>query len=232
MNIEYFNEPSPHYVIDNFLTKRIAKLILKECIELQQSYEQAVITNDKTENIDPEHCEDCKANQNLYRNGMRDNKVVYLDLHYKHRKRSASLLYLEQAVTEFGFMEFIKHSEGVFPYLNHTNTSESLVSRYGKCDFYGWHVDTLPDTYEYRTFTISYYVNKEPLKFKGGGLLLSNGDHKTMKRIEPNHNRAVIFPSLSTVHSVEYVDLTGHKWEEGRFSIQHWLGFNNKFKFR
>jgi Rps23 Pro-64 3,4-dihydroxylase Tpa1-like proline 4-hydroxylase len=58
------------------------------------------------------------------------------------------------------------------------------------------------------------------------------GDDGTVKEIVPKHNRAVIFMSRICRHAVQYVNLSGKKWDQGRFSVQFWLGFNNINRFR
>jgi Rps23 Pro-64 3,4-dihydroxylase Tpa1-like proline 4-hydroxylase len=43
-------------------------------------------------------------------------------------------------------------------------------------------------------------------------------------RVEPRHNRAVIFPSF-TFHEVEQVSMGSDGWDQARFSLNYWLGF-------
>jgi Rps23 Pro-64 3,4-dihydroxylase Tpa1-like proline 4-hydroxylase len=65
-------------------------------------------------------------------------------------------------------------------------------------------------------------VNRIPEQFTGGSLTLwDSGDNV---RVEPKHNRAVLFPSF-TLHEVENVRLNNDNWEDGRFSLNYWMGF-------
>ncbi len=232
MEIKFYSDPAPHYIIDDFLNPRAAKEILNECIDLEPFYQQAKITGDGTHAPHPGECKLCKKNFDKFRNTIRDNQTIYLDELYKDKREdSKSLEHLHSIITSEHFKKFAENSEHMFPILNYINTSESMISRYGKCDFYGWHRDeSIPGPK--RVITISYYINKEPLTFDGGDLLMLYSDGIKYKEIKPKHNRAVIFTS-SAYHSVQYVNLTGKKWEEGRFSIQFWLGFNpDKHRFR
>ena len=233
MEINYYKEPFPHYVIDDFLNPRAAKQVLQECIDLEPFYGQAKIVSDAKEASHPKECKECEINFDHFRNTMRDNRIVMLDhIYKKKRKNSYTLQHLHSTIISDQFKKFAEHSEHIFPILNFVNSSESMVSRYGKCDFYGWHHDSSPPTKEYRVVTISYYINKEPLAFDGGSLLLLYPDGVKYKEVVPKHNRAVIFTGEQD-HSVQYVNLEGKKWEDGRFSVQFWLGFNkNGFTFR
>lgn len=229
--IEYFTEPFPHFVIDNFLTLKAAREILKECIDLKPFYEQAKVMGDT--HLVPDNCDLCKSKQKTLRHMSRDNETLSLDSMFeKKRHKSPTLEFLEQAITSQTFFTVMDKADSIFPILNQVTTSESMISRYGKCDFYGWHQDNdIGDMREKRVITVSYYINKEPIKFKGGNLLLRYDDGVKIKEVIPKHNRAIIFPS-NKIHAVEYVDLSGKAWDEGRFSIQYWLGFNNMYKFR
>lgn len=234
MKYEFFDTPVPHIIIDDFLNPRSARDILDEIIKLEPFYEDAKVKGHETNASHIDECEECKINNVNLRNMIRDNKILYLDKTFENkRNQSKTLTYLHFAITDNPeFKMIMEKSPSIFPILSHLNTSETLVSRYGKCDFYGWHTDSIPNITENRVLTISYYVNKEPNVFKGGSLIFLNNQTKEKKIIEPKHNRAVIFSSMDAFHSVEYVDLAGKNWEDGRFSIQFWLGFNNHFKFR
>jgi 2OG-Fe(II) oxygenase superfamily len=70
-----------------------------------------------------------------------------------------------------------------------------------------------------RSFT---NVNRTPEQFTGGSLTLWESDQRL--RVEPRHNRAVLFPSF-TFHEVEPVHMNSEKWEDGRFSLNYWMGF-------
>ena len=145
MEINYYKEPFPHYVIDDFLNPRAAKQVLQECIDLEPFYGQAKIVSDDKEASHPKECKECEINFDHFRNTMRDNRIVMLDhIYKKKRKNSYTLEHLHSTIISDQFKKFAEHSEHIFPILNFVNSSESMVSRYGKCDFYGWHHDSSP----------------------------------------------------------------------------------------
>lgn len=233
MNVQYFETPCPHFIIDDFLPNRASQEILQEVIDLEPQYTQAGTQGDHIHLAHMEECEECKLQVNISRNTIRDNQVIYLDQIFAHKRdTSKTLTYLDRKICDDQeFINEMERANHMFPLINIVNTSETLVSRYGKCDFYGWHYDG-SNIREARLITVSYYVNKEPLQFDGGRIMFYNKETKEKKAIEPKHNRAVIFMSTNALHSVEHVNLSGKKWEEGRFSVQFWLGFNNKHRFR
>ena len=233
MDIQYFENPVPHFIIDNFLTDRASREVLEEAIDLEPFYEQAKVEGYHEEANHMETCMECKRNAETFKNTIRDNQTIYLDKTFENQRNvSKTLTYMHKALDDVEFHAAMEKANYLFPLMNQVNTTETLISRYGKCDFYGWHTDTLSKSRETRILTISYYINKEPLKFNGGRFMFLNKITGEKKIIEPKHNTAVVFMSSSAFHCVEYVDLTGKNWEDGRFSVQFWLGFNNTFKFR
>jgi Rps23 Pro-64 3,4-dihydroxylase Tpa1-like proline 4-hydroxylase len=42
--------------------------------------------------------------------------------------------------------------------------------------------------------------------------------------VEPKHNRAIVFPSFM-FHEVEKVEMRSDNWDDGRFSLNYWMGF-------
>jgi Rps23 Pro-64 3,4-dihydroxylase Tpa1-like proline 4-hydroxylase len=103
-----------------------------------------------------------------------------------------------------------------------TAWQEAVLSRYGNCGFYKRHQDTRRDHITYRLVTLIYYVNTVPEQFAGGHLTFWKGEQQLT--ISPKHNRAVVFPSF-TFHEVESVRMCSEKWEDGRFSLNYWMGF-------
>ncbi|HWE50457.1 MAG TPA: 2OG-Fe(II) oxygenase, partial [Bryobacteraceae bacterium] len=81
----------------------------------------------------------------------------------------------------------------MFDVVNYCNWREMVLSRYGRCEFYGKHQDTFrdrdnPGHVTRRLVTLCYYMNREPEVFTGGGLRLYEGGSDI--RIEPRNNRA------------------------------------------
>lgn len=230
MTIKYqtFTEPYYHLIIDDFLTPRYAKQVLEEAIELEPFYEQATVFSETGHDDD---CDACKKDSAHSRTTQRDNKVIFLDKLYKNKRGSSVILSaLQESVLDDhnGLRPYLVDQPGLLPIIDHINSTESILSRYGMCDFYGWHRDPLPEKEEERILTVIYYFNKEPATFTGGELLLGRPDN--YKTIVPKHNRLVMFESR-TFHSVNTVELVGD-FDQGRFSINYWLGFNGSNQFK
>lgn len=227
----YSEDPAPHIIIDNFLNPRMAKQILQEWIDLEPFYEPAKIIGD--ENATMDDCEECNRIRNYNRNSIRDNDVCYLDQVYNDRLKSITLTEIQRVLFTDNYMrDSIKSYGGMFNIFDHLTNSQSIASRYGKCDFYGWHTDTIPHKWAERVMTVVYYLNEEPPRFEGGELLMAGKTINTHKIIEPKHNRAVIFPS-QTLHAVNNVSIKDdNDFSGGRFSLNYWLGFAGGFNFR
>jgi len=228
--LEYFEEPDPHIIVDDFLPKPQAKAILDEAINLKQFYKQAEIVG---EQHTFDGCDACKNIKTDARLGTRDNSIVFLDEHYKnHRDDSVTLRTFTSLLSESFFLKAIRNKPTIFPMIDVCNTVEIILSRYGMCDFYNWHIDCGQNFQrERRVLTLVYYFNNEPEKFKGGELLFGGEKIEGYKTIKPKHNRLLIFPS-NKLHCVDKVDLPTQDFSAGRFSLNIWLGFNNEYKYR
>jgi Rps23 Pro-64 3,4-dihydroxylase Tpa1-like proline 4-hydroxylase len=228
---EYFEEPAPHIIIDNFLPDRTARDLLKEWMELEPKFEQAWTTSD-VHTFDG--CDECTRLRNINRNFNRDNKVVYLDQEYqKDRTKSITLETMHHMVSTDLIIKAVKKFGNIFPLLEHTTNSQMILSRYGMCDFYGWHIDTIPGKWSERVLTVVYYANNEPAQFEGGELIFGGqeDDITKNKTVIPKHNRCVIFPSAN-YHAVNNVKVKDDKHENGRFSLNFWLGFDGGYRYR
>jgi Rps23 Pro-64 3,4-dihydroxylase Tpa1-like proline 4-hydroxylase len=200
---------SPIICIDNFLSETEADLILQECIDLKRVYMPSSVFHDFTSSkIDPEY---------------RTNEVVYLDEVFRSAPdRSAILRIMKHKIWTEECRGLWHQGYYIFDIINYATWQESVVSYYGDGAFYKKHQDTRWDHITYRLVSLVYYVNKAPAGFTGGELILwHETDHL---RIEPLHNRAVIFPSFC-YHEVEPVRMRNDVWESGRFSLNHWIGF-------
>jgi len=226
--ITFYDKPSPHVIIDDYLPKNLAKECLEECIKLEKAYQPADVG--QHEHFDD--CEECKNEKKWRAKNIRENDVVYLDQQYRdNRSDSVILGALELAETLDPFIDaFIK--KGFFHIIRRVTHSHSILSRYGMCDFYGYHYDQLKSEPPSRIITLIYYMNKEPEQFTGGDLIITGSSREDKLKIKPKHNRAVIFQSDSTYHAVDSVRLLNDDFSSGRFSINHWLGFEGFHKFR
>jgi len=112
-----------------------------------------------------------------------------------------------------------------------TGTHETQVSRYGLSQKYNWHQDRFDNVR--RHLTLVYYFFKEPKKWSGGELLLTDSPayegglidkHPKLEHITPENNMGVVFSS-TVLHKVSKTKTT-NKFSDGRFSSNIWIGFN------
>ncbi len=207
--------PAPILIIDEFFSPDIATECLQECIDLRRIYMPASVGFGLDNRRDPR---------------IRQNEVVMMDNVFRaDRSRSVILTALDKRIKEQDCRDLWHEGYYIFDNINYATWKETVLSRYGKCDFYGNHQDTIIGSNETnaitkRNVTMVVYLNREPEQFTGGELTLhEKGKSLT---VPPKHNRAVVFPSF-TVHGVGKVALTsGAGFEGSRFSINHWLGFD------
>jgi Rps23 Pro-64 3,4-dihydroxylase Tpa1-like proline 4-hydroxylase len=101
----------------------------------------------------------------------------------------------------------------------------SIVS-HGDGDFYAPHIDTRTrsETAEKSVRVVScvYYLHREPAGFTGGELVIQGIVGNPGARIEPRHDRLVIFPSFLP-HAVATIACPSRQFEDSRFNINCWL---------
>jgi hypothetical protein len=200
---------SPVLCIDDFLCAEDAQRILQECIDLKKVYMPArVFDGPNATKVDSKY---------------RTNEVVYLDEVFRGDPQRSDILSIVKGKIWTDECRSLWHEgDYIFDIINYSTWQEAVISRYGNSDFYEKHQDTRWDHITYRLVTLVYYVNSTPAMFEGGNLKLWKGEQSL--QIEAKHNRAVMFPSF-TLHEVEGVRLDSEKWEDGRFSLNYWLGF-------
>jgi len=209
MNVNRPPFASPVICIDNFLPEEDARKVLQECIDLKKVYMPAMIFDGPT----------ATRKDAQYR----VNEVVGLDEVFRGApERSDILSVIKGKIWTEECRNLWHEGDYIFDVINYSTFQEAVISRYGNCGFYKKHQDTRWDHITYRLVTLVYYVNQLPERFTGGSLLLWKGDE--CLRIDPKHNRALIFPSF-TLHEVERTCMDGDKWEDGRFSVNYWIGF-------
>jgi hypothetical protein len=200
---------SPVLCIDDFLPEADAQQVLQECIDLKKVYMPASIFDG------PHHSKIDRK----YRN----NDVVYLDDVFRGDPERSDILRLFKKRIWMDDCRILWHDGYfIFDVVNYSTWQEAVLSRYGEGAFYKKHQDTRRDHITYRLVTLVYYVNQVPARFTGGALKIWHEDE--CLPVEPRHNRAVVFPSFC-FHEVETVRMEGEKWEEGRFSLNYWIGF-------
>lgn len=210
---------APLLVIDEFLPPDLAAECLQEAIDLRPVYMPASVGQGVDNRRDPK---------------IRRNDVVMLDsVFYAAPERSKILTHIANHIKSKECNKLWHRACGgytIFDVINYADYRESVLSRYGRCDFYGLHQDTKYDRnngacIKNRLVTLCYYMNTEPEQFQGGQLTLcqDSGEYT----VTPRHNRAVVFPSF-VYHKVANVKLDDDApFSAGRFSLNHWIGFKN-----
>jgi Rps23 Pro-64 3,4-dihydroxylase Tpa1-like proline 4-hydroxylase len=177
---------------------------------------------------DIEECEDCRDKYDILAKSNRQNDVVFLDSHYENRRGESKILsYLEVALNSRGFLEAFKSFPNMFPSVLQTTHLETILSSYGKCDFYGWHTDTIPGSRSARIITCVLHWNTEPQQFEGGELILAGKTIEDQLPYSPVHNTAIFFQSNQCLHAVDATVFEGD-FKDSRFSINAWLGFQSE----
>lgn len=214
MKIKKLDFPAPIFVIDDFLSDENAKLILKECHDLTPHYQEAQVHLDGK----------------IQKTSNRKNDVLYIDEFFNGRRTHSDIITcLERKLFKDEEMQkFWREGRSILSVVPHSTINETVLSRYGNCDFYGWHTDNGIDVPCKRLVTVVYYVNTEPEKFTGGELMLKepgkDGEKDFDIKVKPKHNRAVIFPS-DTLHKVNNVRMKSEDLKDFRYSLNLWIGF-------
>lgn len=100
---------------------------------------------------------------------------------------------------------------------------EMAMSAYLGGGFFAEHVDAGPG-FRTRRLSFAYYFHAEPRRFRGGELLLHDGDGQagTFTRIEPQHNSIVFYPAWA-LHQIAAVEGDIKDFRDARFAIHGWL---------
>lgn len=211
MKVERIFQPSPIIVVDDFLTDQKSQEVLEECISLRPVYRDAEVL--KT------------PSGGAVDHAVRQNEVVYMDTVFQGNRHRSKILQnvLQSGIWGAEGMRVWGEGNSGFEVMNRVTRWETVLSRFGDGDFYDFHQDWNFNKSN-RLITAVYYAAKEPSKFKGGRLTVKTGEESAY--FLPRHNRLLVFNS-GLKHSVEKVQLPGNVFEEGRFSINIWLGYNS-----
>lgn len=214
MIIKRFKEPVEHIIIQDVFPENINKQFINESIKIKDKFEDSTVSNN-----------------NIIDKKIRTNKVAYLDSIYENNRLESNILTnISSLLADKKINAYLKTMSYPLSIFRLTNTHETQLSRYGNQEEkYDWHTDETNDSS--RTITLVYYFNKEPKKYKGGDLILTDSpifltelDKKaSRKKITPKNNMAVLFPS-TTGHRVTKTT-SPEDFELGRFSINCWIGF-------
>ena len=223
--IEFKENPSPHVVVQNFMPTPAARECLEEAQWLEPVYEEAKTWATFGSPEESDGCEECESQIAVQRKSVRSNKVVYLDKQYKDRRTKSKILsHLSNAIDSPALLVAFAGFPNMFPIITQTTHMETILSSYGKCDFYGWHKDTIPEKPSARILTCVLHWNTEPKEYEGGELILTGKTIEDQLAYPPVNNTAIFFQSNQCVHAV---DETSHEgdFKDSRFSINLWLGF-------
>jgi len=107
--IEYKESPSPHVIIENFLSEPSARECLAEAQWLEPVFVPASVSG--TPHVeDGDECDECTLQIKNLKLSIRSNDVVYLDDHYKgKRSKSVILTQLEFALQTHQFLNAFKN---------------------------------------------------------------------------------------------------------------------------
>ena len=191
---------SPHLVIDGFLGAEVAGRLLEQIIAAQPRFTPSEVRQTTGSGAQPH-----------IRSSLRLPGRVGVDLSPFHE---AIALREAELIAAVGVQPFaVWHREC------------SIVA-HGDGDFYGTHIDTRTrsDTPErsVRVASCVYYLHREPAGFTGGELVIHGIVGSPDARIEPRHDRLVVFPSFLP-HAVAAVACPSQRFEHSRFNINCWL---------
>lgn len=109
--------------------------------------------------------------------------------------------------------------------------AERSIVAHGDGDFYRTHIDTRTQpggggSDSVRMMSCVYYLAAQPTGFSGGELVLhpigAPAESVPAARIEPLHDRLVVFPSF-VPHEVLPISCPSGRFEDSRFSVNCWL---------
>jgi hypothetical protein len=226
MKITVYDSPVYHIIIDNIFGETVNKEIFLYILSLKEYFGIARVG--KARSVSKNRTNSSFAFRIAYRNPSRTWVVR------KKSRATSPLLRVVDNLFESKYMELLMDST---PYplckFGQMDTWETHISRYGNNnEFYSWHKDRGEN--DMRIISMVYYLHSNPRRFKGGELVLTNGlgyrgnlvgSGKTVE-LEPKNDRMVIFNSR-TVHCVKPTR-SGIKFEDGRFSVNVWAGFQDR----
>ena len=144
---------SPVLILDEFLEADAARICFQECVKLEPVFMPATVGNGPDNRVNPR---------------VRRNDVVLMDRVFSQdRSRSKLLSCLDRRVEEEDCKALWHEGDFIFDIINYATWKETVLSRYGTCDFYGRHQDTrrnrdYPRDITKRLVTLVYYLNSEP----------------------------------------------------------------------
>lgn len=209
MKVQLHTQPQKFIVVDNYLDADHLRAARQELTGLEKHLMAGQILRDG------------KAVDNPFK---KKNNNLWLDDHYRgHREDSALLRAFREGLRTPDLLAAMEGTgDLLFANALHANADCTLLSVYGRGDFYAEHQD------EYPSVTCNLMLCEEPRRFTGGDFHLADDSvfhperPRKYTRVEFRDNRLVIFPGR-TFHYVDAVhgpdDLP---YLARRFSVQFW----------
>ena len=128
MKIEYFEDPVPHFIIDDIFPNQANRKIFDEIVSLEKDFVKGGVNYD----VKPS-----KKSNEIHDLILRNNKICVLrgEKYQKYFINTATQFYFNSLV--FGELLSSK-PKSIFPIVSHCNSLELLVGSYGMCDYIGW----------------------------------------------------------------------------------------------
>jgi hypothetical protein len=199
MNLQKYQDPFPHLIIDDIYSETELDLIWQELEFLNHSQKWKK----------PEETGSAVVNEKILKNSF----GAFLDGEnpiYTNRKTSNILTVNRKILDEDIFGEYSKLSFGYQSALI-SNQDNTLISYYEDGHYYEKHFDR-------SIVTVLTWFYKEPKSFFGGDLIFSDFKHT----ITVKNNRAILFPSF-VFHEVEEVHMPEHKPGYGRYCMSQFF---------
>ncbi len=200
MQIEFFDSPIPHIIINNLLKTDEQEKIWEEIDEIKDGFKTGLFLKDKKEQVVE---------------GKTNTGVIVNDRFPKADDSYIRSLFWYRFQMNPDFAGAIQNATNPFwSIFSFTVAELTKVSRYTDGDKYDWHIDIC------RTglITIVYQLSKYPEHFTGGDFELKNNDDE-IKTIPFEDNSVIIFPRMYR-HRVTPVKSKGKNFHDARFSVQ------------
>tara|TARA_R110002110_G_scaffold75530_2_gene199480 strand:- start:354 stop:971 length:618 start_codon:yes stop_codon:yes gene_type:complete len=199
MEFKEYSEPSPHIIIDNFLTSEEYNKVRKEINDLIPKMNVGVMKSDT-------------GHEKVLKD-VKNNLNIWLDMYYSDRSMSNILNYITK-IWDSEISDYLQKADnGIFRLYNITNNDSTLLSAYGNGQFYKEHTDGSSAVLTNLFISSTLLIGNN---FKGGDFVLGN------KTIPFKDNRLIMFES-HRLHQVTAVE-TDENSDNWRYSIQYFAG--------
>jgi len=213
MDVEVISRPVFCLKLKNLFSEKVNKKILDEAISLEKDFKVATTVG------------------HVPKKDFRTNHVIYYDEYFKNFRTGSDLLInLDKLFNDMMFKSIMSSSPYPLADFSLTNKHETQVSRYGYSgQKYDFHVDKLGD--RSRFITLVYYFFKDPKKWTGGEIQLTNSPindgivldkNAEIITIIPENNMGLVFAG-NVAHRV-LATKSPKDWGSGRFSSNIWIG--------